>query len=769
MISITRSFVASLLLALSVSAQTAPPAPGYEVIAWNDLGMHCMDSDYSVFSILPPFNVVWAQVLDPTGDLVTSDAGITLTYESVADPTGSINTSSAGKTNYWTWAPVIFGASNTPDTGLAGFDMPGPGNTPQPMEFDPAFNAWIAEGIPIAPQDDDGHVRTYPMMRIVARNAGGAELASTTPVLPVSSEMDCRACHASGTQAEAMPSAGWVNEKKAERDYRLNILLRHDEQQLGTAAYDAALAALSLDPAGLYVSAKFDAHPVLCASCHASNALPGTGQAGISSLTSAVHDFHSDVTDPINGMSLGSSDNRSACYRCHPGSETRCLRGAMGAAVASDGELSMQCQNCHGDMAAVGDPRRVGWLDQPNCQSCHTGTALQNNGQIRYVDAFEPDGSLRVAVNDTFATDPDVPAPGFSLYRFSEGHGGLQCSACHGSTHAEFPALHPNDNLMPEGFQGHTGMLVECNACHPGQPVTVTGGPHGMHPVGYQWVKDHEQLGDENMGQCRACHGLDYRGTVLSQAQADRSYATEDFGVKTFFDGEQISCWACHNGPASSNPTTNTKPNVLDGSLVVGDSPQSITLQAQDPDGGQLTRRIVTQPAYGRVGLAGNVATYFPDAGFAGTDEFTWSAWDGKADSRLARVTVTRLAGWTTFGAGFGGTGGVVPGISASAAPALGSTITVAIDNTAGVPATGMIIASTEYALVDTPFGGTLLTEPELLIPLVVDAGGETVPVFVPNDVALLGATVHAQTAIADGGASFGWAFTPALRLTLGL
>ena len=26
----------------------------YALIAWNDLGMHCIDHDYSVFAILPP-------------------------------------------------------------------------------------------------------------------------------------------------------------------------------------------------------------------------------------------------------------------------------------------------------------------------------------------------------------------------------------------------------------------------------------------------------------------------------------------------------------------------------------------------------------------------------------------------------------------------------------------------------------------------------------------------------------------------------------------
>ncbi len=33
------------------------------VLAANDLGMHCADLDYQVFSILPPFNVVRAQVI----------------------------------------------------------------------------------------------------------------------------------------------------------------------------------------------------------------------------------------------------------------------------------------------------------------------------------------------------------------------------------------------------------------------------------------------------------------------------------------------------------------------------------------------------------------------------------------------------------------------------------------------------------------------------------------------------------------------------------
>ncbi len=35
----------------------------YRLLGANDLGMHCMDKEYSVFSILPPFNVVGVQVV----------------------------------------------------------------------------------------------------------------------------------------------------------------------------------------------------------------------------------------------------------------------------------------------------------------------------------------------------------------------------------------------------------------------------------------------------------------------------------------------------------------------------------------------------------------------------------------------------------------------------------------------------------------------------------------------------------------------------------
>ena len=530
------------------------PRGAWTLVGWNNLGMHCMDgNDYTVFSILPPYNSIYAQLIDSSGRIVNGRSGITVTYQAMKDPDGSFNTSSYLKTDFWDYVQVLYGASLAPDMGLAGKGMPGAGNRPQVMDFDSQNSWYAAEGIPITPYDDSSRKNFYPMMVLVARDSSSQLLGSTNIVLPVSDELDCRACHASGSASGAMPVAGWVNNSDPQKDYKLNILRLHDDRQGGQATFKSALAKASYNSSGLYATITSDHKPILCARCHASNALPGTGIAGIPPLTESVHFHHATVADPASGLSLDQIHNRSACYRCHPGSVTKCLRGAMGSATAPDGSLLIQCQNCHGTMSAVGMKGRQGWLEEPNCQNCHTGTADHNNGQIRYVSAFEGN-TLRQAVNSTFATNADVPAPGISLYRFSSGHGGLHCEACHGSTHAEYPSSHRNDNLESIKLQGHDGVLIECTSCHGAQPDTVNRGPHGMHPVGQSWISGHRNVvNSTGAGQCQACHGLDYRGTVLSRVHADRSFSLEEGGAKQFAKGTQISCYSCHNGPSGGD------------------------------------------------------------------------------------------------------------------------------------------------------------------------------------------------------------------------
>ena len=245
-------------------------------------------------------------------------------------------------------------------------------------------------------------------------------------------------------------------------------------------------------------------------------------------------------------MKLNDVNNRDTCYARHPGAVTACLRGAMGDAKNPDGSQKMQCQSCHGPMKAVGDGGREGWFDEPNCQACH------HDGR-RETSAIDPaTGRLRQVTDTRFATNLDTPAAGFSLYRFSKGHGALQCQACHGAAHAVYPA-HEADNLLSQSIQGHAGTAAECTACHADVPRTPGRGPHGMHTVGDWWVKAHGDTAEHGASRCQSCHGDDYRGSPLSAVWTTRAFQVEDHGQKTFQKGRQVSCYDCHDGPGDDD------------------------------------------------------------------------------------------------------------------------------------------------------------------------------------------------------------------------
>jgi len=381
------AFAAGIFCLGRGDAQQAVVNTGYKVIGWNDLGMHCMDGkDYSIFGVLPPYNTIHAHVIDPSGRLIKTGTGYRVTYEAVRDPlTNTINTTSVGKTNFWQYALKLGFGALSPDVGLKGFRMPGSSNTPQAMPFSPADNTFLAEGIPIEPFADSTTStftkNYYPMMKLVARTSSGTILASTDIVLPTSDEMTCTVCHASGSGTlMARPAAGWVNNPDPAKDVKLNILRKHDDRFKSTSLYQSAATQRGYNTQGL--EATVATTPILCAACHGSNALGLAGVSGVEPLTTAMHKLHSSSVDPVSNLALNNWNNRDACYRCHPGPQTQCLRGAMGSLKNSSGAFVIQCQSCHGNMNSVAVATRTGWLQEPNCQSCHTGTAASNSGQI---------------------------------------------------------------------------------------------------------------------------------------------------------------------------------------------------------------------------------------------------------------------------------------------------------------------------------------------------------------------------------------------------
>ena len=93
---------------------------------------------------------------------------------------------------------------------------------------------------------------------------------------------------------------------------------------------------------------------------------------------------------------------------------------------------------------------------------------------------------------------------------------------------------------------------------------------------------------------------------------------------------------------AITAPESNEAPIANNQSVSASaDSGTSITLTASDADGDSLTYSIISGPANGTLsGTAPNV-TYTPDAGYSGSDSFTFQANDGTDNSNTATVSIT--------------------------------------------------------------------------------------------------------------------------------
>jgi hypothetical protein len=481
-------------------------------------------------------------------------SGVTIAYQAVADPSGSINTTSSSKTNFWDWDNLLFPRAVPPvitvvnppaDVGLTG--NPVQSRTPHPLTYNSTLGYWEATGIPTIPYADAGKYKPYVMALLTAKDTHGNVLAAAKMVMPVSDEMSCSFCHASNSDPNAKPNAGWVNNPDSSKDTKLNILRKHDDR-FNISRYLTKLAAKGYHYKSTLEATANALTPVLCDACHASNALAEAGLSGINPLTQDMHTLHGpQIYIPTRKTLDQATTPVQSCYLCHPGVKTKCQRGAMSP---------IACFSCHGNLAGtapgtsgtyVGQASRTGWLTEPACQMCH-----QNS--LRYTTTLDSSDHWRKSTDLHFATNQNVPLSGFELYRYSKeqysgNHGTIYCSSCHGSQHAEFPTLQANDNIYSTSLQGYKGVIRECSVCHNPVPVTLSGGPHGMHTVGQSWVDSHHDYVAGHLASCQYCHGTTYEGTFLSQLKVAKTFNAGDFGTKAFPVGHMISCYDCHNGP----------------------------------------------------------------------------------------------------------------------------------------------------------------------------------------------------------------------------
>jgi len=410
-----------------------PKADRYVLLAWNDLGMHCISDSDPWFVLMPPANTLEAQLIrrGEVPELVSDGVELTYRIESGFE-------NPAKHVPFWEFSEQNFGTVLEENTGLFGKGMKGS------LTFDEERGGYIASAIPVVPYNDDGSFNPYPLFSLEARDAEtGALLVSTQVVAPASTEIGCRNCHEGGWRMNGV--AGLSNETA------VNILEAHDR----------------LSRTDLLLQAN-TGQPQQCQACHSDPVMSAEGDSLRLNMSAAMHGWHANYM-PVSGA--------EACVLCHPAYAegcTRCMRGIHA-------EIGVTCVDCHGEMndhalallkgengkssaarlMAALEPDHVEtkeeiiprepWLNEPDCLTCHV-----DFGPPEQVDAFN-------VWSENFA----------ELYRNRYDNSGIRCPACHGPTHAEYPAINPMDKtrdvLQPVQYTGQPypiGANMRCEVCH---------------------------------------------------------------------------------------------------------------------------------------------------------------------------------------------------------------------------------------------------------------------------------------------------------------
>ncbi|MDD4941460.1 MAG: hypothetical protein PHE65_06130 [Candidatus Omnitrophica bacterium] len=379
-------------------AADVPEQPRYVVFAWSGSGVHFYSSDFQDMAIMPPHNTLYAQVLKVGEPPQVITKGVIVEYSFRENTYSAGKDTRRDKTNFWKYVRQLFGVDVAVNTGLTGKGLSG--------RMDQVNGYFTAEGIPLTEYRDSSAAdidralwerHPYQLASIIVKDEKtGVELCRANVVASVSNEMNCGTCH--GDAGMATERHGIKPTGKAQT----NILSLHDK--LNPDKYQVPL---------------MHGRPVLCASCHASNALGRKGQQGIPSLSNAIHRRHQSLTEI--------TPDTQGCYHCHPGSRTRFLRGTMSV------NYKLNCTTCHGAISNVARNLEP-WKVEPRCDNvaCH--------GQGYALDK--------------------------SLYNQSRSKTGVYCAVCHDSAHAIAPSSQENDQIKFKDMQSSPGTLRNCSVCH---------------------------------------------------------------------------------------------------------------------------------------------------------------------------------------------------------------------------------------------------------------------------------------------------------------
>ena len=144
-------------------------------------------------------------------------------------------------------------------------------------------------------------------------------------------------------------------------------------------------------------------------------------------------------------------------------------------------------------------------------------------------------------------------------------------------------------------------------------------------------------------------HGtVSLKGDQFVTYTPDAGFTGTDSFTYTATDGQGGSATGTVSVTVTAEPVTNKKPVAIADTATVqeGDTVDiDVLANDSDADGDTLTLSAKTDGQHGTVSLKGDqFVTYTPDAGFTGTDSFTYTATDGQGGSATGTVSVTVTA-----------------------------------------------------------------------------------------------------------------------------
>ena len=448
-----------------------------------------------------------------------------------------------------------------------------------------------AAGIPMSPFDDAGRQNPFPLVRVEA-SAGGATLATSDVVLPVSSETSCTNCHShpqdfpearSTAPAERLLAAGLqVADRTLDPKYAdgsvpvavsleyaadINILRLHDLQHgaqyvepVDGGSGDVVHQPDACDPfqgasgsASCLVNRALEQlQPVVCQSCHYTPALdlaqvgpvagpPGSDAHGRNQLvhetnSRVMHNHHGAFTDlfpaipaPMQSPVTGVISNQGERLAALEQNCYQCHPGKETQCLR--GAMfngGMLCSDCHGTMAQIGADFSAG------------------------VSAANPGGFVLDQGNfyDPGSPQPRVPwanEPG--------------CGSCHSGSANDNLAQHPGVIVNSRDSRGVvdgirlrqafvTGdakatPIVPANKlfAEPAVPAVFNGfsNPAAGNPMLYRVSTGHGGV------MCQGCHGATHAEWPVANENAnDNLMAIQVQGHA----GPIIECKACHDTSA---------------------------------------------------------------------------------------------------------------------------------------------------------------------------------------------------------------------------